>query len=171
MSNLTIQFLRGTAAQNDLITKGSGEITIDTTNNAFRLHDGVTPGGHLVRDVRTLTQTQIEGLISATLLNHSFSGDHDDRYYQQTEVDTLITEASFYAVGTTPPENPGEGQPWLDTNSLTVFVYTSGNWVQVVGEQGTPGRDGATKEEVLLAAGYIYDEVGDYWYFDAGTMD
>ena len=41
----TLQFRRGSAAQNDAYTGASGEITVDTTNKTLRVHDGSTAGG------------------------------------------------------------------------------------------------------------------------------
>jgi hypothetical protein len=35
----------GTEAENDAFTGVAGEITVDTTNNRLRVHDGVTVGG------------------------------------------------------------------------------------------------------------------------------
>lgn len=43
-----LQIRRGTAAQNDLYTGLEGEITVDTDTWTLRVHDGVTPGGHLL---------------------------------------------------------------------------------------------------------------------------
>lgn len=40
-----IQFRRGTSAQHETFTGAPGEITVDTTNNTLRIHDGETPGG------------------------------------------------------------------------------------------------------------------------------
>ena len=40
-----IQIRRGTAAENDAFTGAIGEITMDTTNNTLRVHDGATAGG------------------------------------------------------------------------------------------------------------------------------
>lgn len=40
-----VQFRRGTHAQNDAFTGAVGEITIDTTNDSIRVHDGATAGG------------------------------------------------------------------------------------------------------------------------------
>ncbi|ATQ67726.1 MULTISPECIES: hypothetical protein [Methylosinus] len=40
-----VKHRRGTATQNDAYVGGEGEITVDTTNNRIRLHDGVTTGG------------------------------------------------------------------------------------------------------------------------------
>ena len=40
-----IQIRRGTAAEHENFTGAVGEITMDTTNNTIRVHDGQTPGG------------------------------------------------------------------------------------------------------------------------------
>ncbi|MBR3510484.1 MAG: hypothetical protein IKN73_00270 [Alphaproteobacteria bacterium] len=40
-----IQLRRGSAAENDAFTGAVGEITMDTTNNTLRVHDGTTAGG------------------------------------------------------------------------------------------------------------------------------
>ena len=40
-----IQIRRGSAAENDAFTGAIGEITMDTTNNTLRVHDGETAGG------------------------------------------------------------------------------------------------------------------------------
>jgi len=43
-----IQRRGGTASEHEAFTGAPREITVDTTNNSLRLHDGVTPGGHPV---------------------------------------------------------------------------------------------------------------------------
>lgn len=43
-----LRIKRGTTAENDAYTGLSGEITLDTDENTLRVHDGETPGGHLV---------------------------------------------------------------------------------------------------------------------------
>lgn len=40
-----IQFRRGTATEHENFTGAVGEITVDTTNNTLRVHDGTTLGG------------------------------------------------------------------------------------------------------------------------------
>jgi hypothetical protein len=42
---VTVQFRRGTAAQNNSFTGAVGEISVNTTNNSIRVHDGSTAGG------------------------------------------------------------------------------------------------------------------------------
>lgn len=44
----TIQLYRGTTAQNEAYTGSTGELTMDTTTNQLRLHDGSTAGGHVI---------------------------------------------------------------------------------------------------------------------------
>ena len=40
-----IQIRRGTAAEHENFTGAAGEVTMDTTNNTLRVHDGQTAGG------------------------------------------------------------------------------------------------------------------------------
>ena len=54
----TLQFRRGTTAQNAAFTGAVGEITVDTTLDTLVVHDGTTAGGHtLVTDTATQTLT------------------------------------------------------------------------------------------------------------------
>lgn len=43
-----VQLYRGTTAQNDAYTGLDGEVTVDTTTGAIRVHDGKTQGGSIV---------------------------------------------------------------------------------------------------------------------------
>ena len=40
-----VQLRRGTAAQHNTFKGAVGEVTVDTTNNTLRVHDGITTGG------------------------------------------------------------------------------------------------------------------------------
>ena len=42
---VTVQFRRGTTTQNNAFTGAVGELSINTTNNSIRVHDGSTAGG------------------------------------------------------------------------------------------------------------------------------
>ena len=54
----TLQFRRGTTAQNNAFTGSLGEITVDTDLDTLVVHDGTTAGGHtLVTDTATQTLT------------------------------------------------------------------------------------------------------------------
>ena len=41
-----VKLRRGTSTQHNTFTGAVAEITVDTTNNSIRVHDGVTAGGH-----------------------------------------------------------------------------------------------------------------------------
>ena len=43
-----LQLRRGTNAENNLFTGAAGELTVDTTNEVLRIHDGATQGGTTV---------------------------------------------------------------------------------------------------------------------------
>lgn len=45
MAGTQIQYRRGSEAQNDAFTGALGEITVDTTRDEIRVHDGSTAGG------------------------------------------------------------------------------------------------------------------------------
>ena len=40
-----VQFRRGSTAQNNSFTGAAGEITVNTSNNTIRVHNGLTAGG------------------------------------------------------------------------------------------------------------------------------
>lgn len=63
-----VQFRRGTAAEHTSFTGLEGEITVDTTNDTLRVHDGSTAGGfRLAKFSEVLTANNIEAhLIPAT---------------------------------------------------------------------------------------------------------
>ena len=60
---VTVQFRRGTAAQNNAFTGAAGEISVNTTNNSIRVLDGSTAGGH---EVMKADATNISGNIAGT---------------------------------------------------------------------------------------------------------
>lgn len=43
-----VQLRRGTEAENNAFTGVVAELTVDTTNNGLRVHDGSTAGGHVI---------------------------------------------------------------------------------------------------------------------------
>jgi len=64
----TVQFRRGTDAQNDAFTGSAGEITYDTTNETLRAHDGSTAGGSILATQSYVT-TQLGGISSDAISN------------------------------------------------------------------------------------------------------
>ena len=78
---VTVQFRRGTAAQNNSFTGAAGEVSVNTTNNSIRVHDGSTAGGHelMKADATNIDGNvpigNISGTISASALDDGSSID------------------------------------------------------------------------------------------------
>jgi len=60
----TVQFRRGTTAQNDSFTGAAGEISVDTDLNVLRVHDNSTAGGQVLVGT-TATQTLTNKTLTA----------------------------------------------------------------------------------------------------------
>ena len=70
----TLQLRRGNTTQNNSFTGAAGEISVDTTTNTLRVHDGSTAGGEQVVGL-TATQTLTnKTLTSPTINGGTFSG-------------------------------------------------------------------------------------------------
>ena len=68
----TIQILRGTTAQNNSYTGSAGELTMDTTTNELRVHDGSTAGGHKIGtkiDNLTITENASQEIQAVATVN------------------------------------------------------------------------------------------------------
>ena len=78
---VTVQFRRGTAAQNNSFTGAVGELSINTTNNSIRVHDGSTAGGHelMLASVANISGNvpigNVSGTISASAMDDGSSID------------------------------------------------------------------------------------------------
>ena len=71
-----IQIRRGTATENDAFTGAIGEITMDTTNNTLRIHDGTTPGGTVLAKKSEIPSQQTintSDIFQALMPNYSAS--------------------------------------------------------------------------------------------------
>jgi hypothetical protein len=66
MPTTQVQFRRGTTAQNNSFTGASGEVTVDTTNNSLRVHDGLTPGGYALPTLSSNGSISVSGNITAS---------------------------------------------------------------------------------------------------------
>jgi hypothetical protein len=64
----TVQFRRGTDAQNSVFTGQEGELTVNLTNKSLHVHDGTTAGGaELARaDMANVTEANLTGLLNIT---------------------------------------------------------------------------------------------------------
>ena len=78
---VTVQFRRGTAAENNAFTGAAGELSVNTTNNSIRVHDGSTAGGHelMLASVANISGNvpigNVSGTISASAMDDGSSID------------------------------------------------------------------------------------------------
>ena len=64
-----VQFRRGTTTQNNSFTGAVGEISVDTTLDTVRVHDGSTAGGHRLAKYSEITTGDITGVTAGTGLS------------------------------------------------------------------------------------------------------
>jgi len=103
-----VQLRRGTEAENNAFTGVEGEITIDTTNNVIRIHDGVLPGGFA-----TVMANSDQTLITGDILpaaNITYSLGNADRQW-----------SNLYLAGNTIFLGPLQIKA-IDDNTLAVFT-------------------------------------------------
>ncbi|MEX0828417.1 MAG: hypothetical protein WD005_05635, partial [Haliea sp.] len=58
-----VQLRGGSANENDSFTGAQREVTVDTTSNTLRVHDGTTTGGHPLAQGSTSTNPDADTLI------------------------------------------------------------------------------------------------------------
>ena len=81
-----VQFRRGTTGQNDTFKGAVGEVTVDTSKNTLRVHDGSTVGGYpVLKNDGTNSELSIGSLTSCAL---KFANDHNTGIYS-TGADTI----------------------------------------------------------------------------------
>lgn len=105
--------ITGDSAANDAYTGIQGEITVDTTNNTLRLHDGVTMGGHAFWTTKSYIPTKVSELVNDTkyitktdTVNSAVVAEQDSKgnviysTYLSTSGGALKGEVVSYTLGT-----------------------------------------------------------------------
>lgn len=90
MSNKQVQLRGGTAAEHTSFTGAPREVTVDTTSNRLRVHDGTTAGGNevaLVSDVQALREHSQTG--------YEFTGGFEDRLTGQAGANDFGTFVAY----------------------------------------------------------------------------
>jgi hypothetical protein len=120
-----VQYRRGTSSENNAFTGALAEITVDTTNNTLRVHDGVVAGGFPLAGINA-TQT----LTNKTLSAATFSG-------------TQTGSANLNLTGT------------ITASGNITGSYLLGNGSQLTGIDATSVQNGTSSVSVISAGGNI----------------
>jgi len=145
MANYAIQLRRGTATEHSSFTGLVGEVTVDTTNNSIRVHDGSTAGGH-----ELAKQSTVANLSSDTIT------DADSDTHVKVEASTDSDEILFTAGGT------------------AVMKMTSAALLPMVNSNGSTGFDlGASDaqwKDLYVSQGSLYVNGKKVIEDDSGTI-
>ena len=97
---IQVQFRRGTSAQHSSFTGANGEVTVDTTNQTLRVHDGVTAGGVKIAKYSDLGAAANLQSISSNLIP-SANVTYDLGTAEKSWKDLYLSGNSIYIGGTT----------------------------------------------------------------------
>ena len=117
----TLQFRRGTAAQNDAYTGASGEITVDTTNKTLRVHDGSTAGG-----TRLGKYTEVEAVDSAvvtSIIDSAIGSTIQALLVSGTNIKTINSQSLLGSGNIT--ITGGDGSGTLDSTTVLDVIDTA----------------------------------------------
>ena len=122
-----VQFRRGTTAQNNSFTGAAGELSVNTSNNTIRVHDGSTTGGFELAKVSDIN-TAVANLIDSApgtldTLNELAAAINDDSNFAATIVTQLGNKANTASLTTA---NVSEVTNLYFTNAR-VFSAVTGN--------------------------------------------
>lgn len=159
-----VQILRGTTAANDIYTGPEGEFTIDFEKWQIRLHDGVTPGGHLVgnhNDIQRVVEENDLVYLKIAYCIVLYSGTINDLNDYGTNGDQAFdsnTGAFYEHNGTqwTPLSNFYTGKPLLVHTSRTLTLFL-GSVMDIENRQvHHVNRDRTEINDLTIGTGSVY---------------
>ena len=158
-----VKLRRGTSAQHSVFTGALGEISVDTTKDTLRIHDGVTVGGHelalanLLNTGITAAPSELNildgAVISTTQLNYL----SDVTSNIQAQLNSKQTSASLSTVATTGAYSDITGTPTIPS-TITDLGISDGSNGQVL---TTDGAGGFTFTSISGGVGVSYTDLTD----------
>lgn len=103
---MTIQFLRGTTAQNSNYVGPVGSITIDTEKWAVHLHDGKTEGGHVIGVMDDILNS-IKNNLKATDIG-AYPDSNPDGFIKGSSLSKVATSGSYNDLADKPTLTKGD---------------------------------------------------------------
>lgn len=155
----------GTQDQNNAFTGAERELTIDTTNWALRIHDGVTAGGHAITSTTNPIPSQVGN-----------AGQYLTTDGTQLAWSPLPHTASV-TVSASAPVSPAVGDLWYDELSGRLYVFYDASWIDASpkGNNGRVNPPTSSKGSVGDTAGTWSADSGFYYYcavsYTDGTVD
>ena len=112
-----VQFRRGTSSENDAFTGALGEVTVDTTNDTVRVHDGSTAGG--------FQSAKLTGTQDITLNNQADLrfGDSDGSHYVALQAPGTVSSNITF---TLPAADGSSGQAMVTDASGNLSFAAAG---------------------------------------------
>ena len=90
-----VQFRRGTSTQNDNFTGAAGELSVDTTNNTIRIHNGSTAGGFASARADLSNTSAITGSSTTTLTNKTINLSSNTLSGTIAQFNTALSDGDF----------------------------------------------------------------------------
>jgi predicted secreted protein len=127
-----VQFRRGTSTENNSFTGALGEVTVDTTNDTLRVHDGSTAGG--------FQSAKLTGTQDITLNNQADLrfGDSDGSHYVALQAPATVSSNLTF---TLPAADGSSGQAMVTDASGNLSFAAAG---------ATISADTSTNTDFLL---------------------
>jgi len=102
MPNISVQLRRGTDTEHSSFTGAEGEVTVDTTNDTLRVHDGSTAGGIRLAKLSeagslsddSVTFAKMQNINTAKVIGRTTAGSGDPEEVSILDDDTMATASA-----------------------------------------------------------------------------